>query len=71
MRNAQFLNLVKQKAGSATSAISNLFLEVTSVLENVLCSVFQIESKHAIVDAITNQCDFFQNEEIPEEWYVN
>ena len=71
MRNAQFLNLVKQKAGSATSAIPNLFLEVTSVLENVLGSVFQIESKHAIVDAITNQWDFFQDEEIPEEWFVN
>ena len=31
LRNAQFLNPVKQKAGGATSAISNLALKVTSV----------------------------------------
>ena len=43
----------------------------TSVLENVLGSIFQMESKHAVVDAIRNQWHFFQNEEIPEEWYVN
>ena len=44
---------------------------VTSVLENVLGSIFQMESKHAVVDAIRNQWQFFQNEEIPVEWYVN
>ena len=71
MRNAQFLNPVKRKAGGATSAIPNLALKVTSVLENVLGSIFQMESKHAVVDAIRNQWHFFQNEEIPEEWYAN
>ena len=30
-----------------------------------------MESEHAVVDAIRNQCYFFQNEKIPEEWYVN
>ena len=30
-----------------------------------------MESKHAVVDAIRNQWQFFQNEEIPVEWYVN
>ena len=54
LRNAQFLNPVKRKAGCATSAISNLALKVTSVLENVLGSIFQTESKHAVVDAIRN-----------------
>ena len=44
LMNGQFLNPVKRKAGSATSAISNLALKVTSVLENVLGSIFQIES---------------------------
>ena len=71
LRNTEFLNPVKRKAGGATSAISNLALKVTSVLENVLGSIFQMESKHAVVDAIGNQWYFFQNEEIPEEWYVN
>ena len=55
LRNAQFLNLVKRKASGATSAISNLALKVTSVLDNVLGSIFQMESKHAVVDAIRNQ----------------
>ena len=71
LRNAQFLNPVKLKAGGATSGISNLALKVTSVLENVLGSIFQMESKHAVVDTIRNQLHFFQNEEKPEEWYVN
>ena len=71
LRNTQFLNPIKQKAGVATSAISNLALKVTGVLENVLSSIFQMESKHAVGDAIRNQWHFFQNEEIPEEWYVN
>ena len=30
-----------------------------------------MESKHAVVDTIRNQLHFFQNEEKPEEWYVN
>ena len=64
LKNAQFLNPVKRKAGGATSAIS-LALKVTSVLENVLGSVFQMESKDSVVDAIRNQWHFFQNEEIP------
>ena len=71
LKNAQFLNPVKRKAGGATSAISNLALKVTSVLENVLGSVFQMESKDSVVDAIRNQWHFFQNEEIPEECYFN
>ena len=65
LRNKQFLNPVKRKAGGATSAIFNLALKVTGVLENVLGSVFQMESKHAVVDAIRNQRHFFQNEDIP------
>ena len=55
LRNAQLLNLVKRKVEGATGAISNLALKVTSVLENVLDSIFQMESKHAVVDAIRNQ----------------
>ena len=54
LRNVQFLNPVNRKAGGATSAISNPALKVTSVFGN----------------AIRNQWHFFQNEEIPEEWYV-
>ena len=61
LKNAQFLNPVKRKAGGATSAIS-LALKVTSVLENVLGSVFQMESKDSVVDAIRNQWHFFQND---------
>ena len=71
LRNTQFLNPVKRKARGATNAISNLAFKITSVLEYVLGSIFQIESKHAVVDAIRNQWHFFQIEEIPEEWYVN
>ena len=54
LRKAQFLNPVKRKAGGATSAIFNLALKVTSVLKNILGSVFQMESKHAVVDTIRN-----------------
>ena len=59
LRNAQFLNPVKRKAGGATSAISNLALKYTGVLENVLVSIFQMESKHTVVDAIRNPWHFF------------
>ena len=52
--NAQFLNPVKRRAGGATSSIFNLSLKVTGVLENVLCSISQMESKDAVVDAIRN-----------------
>ena len=45
LRKAQFLNPVKRKAGGATSAISNLALKVTSLLENVLGSIFQLKFK--------------------------
>ena len=68
LRSTQFLNPIKRTTGGATSAISNLDLKVLSVLENVLGSIFQMELKHAAVDAIRNQWYFFQNEEIPEEW---
>ena len=71
VRNAQFLNPVKRKTRGATSDVSNLALKVTIVMKNVAGSIFQMESKHAVVDAIRNQWHFFQNEEIPEEWYVN
>ena len=43
LRNAQFINPVKRKAGGATSAIFKLALKVASVLENVLGSIFQVE----------------------------
>ena len=55
LRNAQFLNPVKRKTRGATSDVSNLALKVTSVLKNVASSIFQMESKHAVVDAIRNQ----------------
>ena len=70
LKKAQFLNPVKRKAGGATSAISNLALKVTSVLENVLGSIFQLKFKHN-VNAIRNQRHFFQNVEIHEECYVD
>ena len=54
LRNVQFLNPVNRKAGGATIAISNPALKVASVFGN----------------AIRNQWHFFQNEQIPEEWYV-
>ena len=58
---------MKRKSGGTTSAISNLPLKVTSVLKNVLGSIFQMESKHAFVDVIRNQWHFIKN----EQWYVN
>ena len=60
MRNTQFLNPVKRKAGEATSAISNLAVKVTSVLKNILGSIYQVESKHTVVDTIRNQLDFLK-----------
>ena len=71
LKKAQFLNPVKRKAGGATIAISNLALKVTSVLENVLGSIFQLKFKHNVVNAIRNQRHFFQNVEIHEECYVD
>ena len=63
LRNVQFLNPLKRKSGGTTSAISNLALKVTSVLKNVLGSIFQKGSKHAFVDVIRNQWNFINNEE--------
>ena len=60
LRNTQFLNPVKWKAGGATSAISNLALKVTSVLKNIIGSIYQVESKHTVVDTIRNQWHFLK-----------
>ena len=40
LKYAQYINPMKRNAGGATSAISNLALNMTTVLENVLENVF-------------------------------
>ena len=72
LKYAQYINPVKRNAAGATSAISNLALNMTTVLENVLENVFKMEAptKDEVVDKIRSQWHFFQNEELKEEWYM-
>ena len=72
LKYTQYINPVKRNAAGANSGISNLALNMTTVLENVLENVFQLEAptKDEVVDKIRSQWHYFQNEELKEEWYM-
>ena len=69
LKYAQYINPMKR---NAAGAISNLALNMTTALENVLENVFKMEAptKDEVVDKIRSQWHFFQNEELKEEWYM-
>ena len=73
IKHAQFLHPEKRTLPGATNAISNLSLKVTTVVENKLCSVFKVNkdvSKESVVDMIRTQWMMYQNEDLPESFYL-
>ena len=55
-----------------TSAISNISLKITTILENCLPVLFNMktpDAKEEVCDKVRNQLLYYQNEKIKEEWY--
>ncbi|XP_065643869.1 uncharacterized protein LOC136075251 [Hydra vulgaris] len=75
LKYAQFLRPKKRIAPGATSAISNLTLKVASVLEKQLGPVFHLNdissTKESLCDKVRDQWLSYQNEVIPEHFYIN
>ena len=75
LKHAEFLHPKKRIAPGATSAISNLTLKVTSVLEKRLSPVFHLNeissTKESLCDKVRDQWLSYQNEVIPEHFYIN
>ena len=75
LKHAQFLHPKKRIAPGATSAISNLTMKVASVLENHLSPVFHLNevssTKESLCDKVRDQWLSYQNEVIPEHFYIN
>ena len=74
IKYAQYLHPEKRSSPQASNAVANLAHKVTAVLgDDCLHKVFQVgegETRESIVDKVRNQWKFYQNEEIPEEWYI-
>ena len=69
MKHAQYLHPEKRNNNRAISAISNLALNITTVLGKCLSKVFSFPSatsKEDVVDRI-----LYQNEDLNKEWYLN
>ena len=63
----------KRNQPGATSEISNIALKITQVLDSCLetvCEVNGTVTKEGICDTIRNQWMAYQNEEIPEDFYL-
>ena len=74
LKHAQYLHPEKRNNNRATSAISNLALKITTVLEKCLSNVFSLPSstsKEEVVDRIRDQWILYQNEDLNKEWYLN
>ena len=73
LQHAQYIHPDKRSAPESTSAIFNLAVKITSVLNNNNClyKVFGVNgaSTDSIIDQIRSQWQFFQNEDIKKEWY--
>ena len=72
LKYAQYLHPEKRSDAKATSAISNISLKITTILENCLPVVFNMKTpvtKEEVCDKVRNQWLYYQNEEIKEEWY--
>ena len=70
LKNAQYINPMKRNVAVSTSAITNLALNMSSVLGNVIQPLFQCQTKDEVVDKVRSQWSLFQNEEIKDEWYL-
>ena len=71
LQHAQYIYPDKCNASESSSAISNLAVKITSVLNNNNClyKVFGVKnaSTNSIVDQVRSQWRFFQNEDIKKE----
>ena len=71
IRNIQFLHPEKRNNSGATNAIYNLSLKLTAALENKLSVVLSTnDTKESICDMIRNQWMVYQNETLPESYYL-
>ena len=66
-----FLHPEKGNNSGAPNAVSNLLLKLTAALENKLLAVFGTnDTKESICDMIRNQWMAYQNETLPESYYL-
>ena len=66
-----FLHPEKGNNSGAPIAVSNLLLKLTAALENKLLAVFGTnDTKESICDMIRNQWMAYQNETLPESYYL-
>ena len=73
IKHAQYLHPEKRNQSGATSAFCNLALKIANVLKNRLTVVFGVKqdaTKDDVCDTIRNQWMRYQNEEIPEDFYI-
>ena len=63
-------NLKKKKLSGSTNAISNLALNVGAVLKNNISDIFHVNTKEELCDEIRKQWLWYQNETIPEDFYL-
>ena len=74
IKDAQYLHPEKRNLPGSLSAISNLSLEVTTILTKCLSNVFEVSpstSWENICDLIRLQWQQCQLENIPQEWYID
>ena len=73
IKHAQYLHPEKRNQSGATSAIWNLALKIANVLKDRLTVVFGVKQdaiKDDVCDTIRNQWMRYQNEEIPEDFFI-
>ena len=63
-------NLTKRYLSGSTNAISNLALNVGAVLKNNISDIFHVNTKEELCDEIRKQWLWYQNETIPEDFYL-
>lgn len=74
LKYAQYLHPEKRNLPGATSAISNLALKVSKVVQNRLNHVFEVQgavSVETVCDQIRHQWMVYQNEDIPEHFFLS
>ena len=72
IKHSQYLHREKINDPGATSAISNLALSISTVMESCLGAVFNLNgpaAKEEVCDMIRNQWMQYQNENIPDTYF--
>ena len=72
IKHAQYLHPEKANDPVSTSAISNLALSISIIMDNCLGAVFNLDkpaAKEEVCDIIRNQWMQYQNENIPDTYF--